>query len=223
MRPWRVGTLSMGLSLIFLGVVLVTAQLRGLAAYDTLMAWWPLLFVLLGLEIIVYLFVARKENGGVRYDFISVFFVGVLFFGCLGFTLLSGLGVIGEVRHLLSEVERTVELPEAKEAVAAEVKRIVVQTAGQQVKVDKTSGRTVHLFGSYRERVANDGGESVPQDKAYSIHTIGDTMYVQLQQPPVRRGFHSDYPDMSVTVVLPQEIQAEVRDRYHNPIEITGS
>ncbi|ALS24550.1 MULTISPECIES: LiaF transmembrane domain-containing protein [Paenibacillus] len=213
MRTWRVGTLSMGLSLIFLGVTLFLSQLQGLNAFDTFFAWWPILFVLLGLEILVYLIWMRKENSMVRYDLMSVFFVGLLFISSFGLTFLTSIGVLGEVRRMVGTVERTVDLPEMREAVDERVKRIIVQTNGPQVKVDQTAERAVHLFGSYRERTQEDQFPEVSEKNVYTVRTIGDTMYVQVKQPPIRQGFDSYYPYMNVTVVLPQDIPAELREQ----------
>ncbi|MHC2209805.1 hypothetical protein ACVLD2_004047 [Paenibacillus sp. PvR052] len=222
MRTWRVGTLSMGLSLIFLGVTLFLSQLKGLDAFDTFFAWWPILFVLLGLEILIYLIWMRKENSVVRYDLMSVFFVGLLFISSLGFAFLTSIGVLGEVRRMVGTVERTVDLPEVREAVGDGVKRIIVQTSGPLVKVDQTPERSVHLFGSYRERAQEDEMPEAPEENAYAVHTIGDTMYVQVKQPPVRQGFDSYYPYMNVTVVLPQDVPVELRNRDNQlmPIEM---
>lgn len=130
MRTWRVGTLSMGLSLIFLGAALFFSQLQGVDAMDRFLVWWPILFVLLGLEILIYLIWTRKENSVIYYDLMSVFFVGLLWIGCLGFAFMSSIGVLGEVRRMVGTVERTVDLPEVKEAVGDEIKRIIVQTDG---------------------------------------------------------------------------------------------
>ncbi|CAG7655678.1 hypothetical protein ACFQI7_29270 [Paenibacillus allorhizosphaerae] len=218
MTRWRVGTLSMGLTLVFLGSILFVSQMNGMKAFDAFIAWWPILFVLLGLEIILYIWFSRKENSVIHYDFISVFFVSVLYACCLGFAMLTSIGVIGEIRQAVSEVERTVELPDAQEPVGANIKRIIVQTSGSQVKVDQSTERTVHVFGSYRERVLKEAGTEADKPNPYAFKTVGDTMYVQIKQQPAHRGLRSYYPYMRVTVVLPQELQVEVRGADQMPI-----
>lgn len=72
--------------------------------------------------------------------------------------------------------------------------------------------KMMHLFGICRERITKDGEKPAPQGK----HNV------RLRKPPVRRGFRSGYPDMSVSAVVPEDIQAEPRDKYHYPIEING-
>lgn len=210
----------MGLSLIFLGMILFLSQLHGLEAFDTFLRWWPILFVLLGLEILIYLLWMQKENSMVRYDLMSVFFVGLLFISSLGFAFLTSIGVLGEVRRVVGAVERTVDLPEVREAVGDGVKRIIVQTSGPQVKVDQSTERAVHLFGSYRERTQEDERPGASEENVYNVRTIGDTMYVQVKQPPSRQGLDSYYPYMNVTVVLPQDVPVELRNRDNQPMEM---
>ncbi|TDF93572.1 hypothetical protein [Paenibacillus piri] len=212
MRKWRVGTLSMGVTLILLGAILFISQWEGQQAFDTLIAWWPVMFIMLGLEIVLYLLFSKKENSVLSYDMMSVFFVGVLCIGCLGFTLLTSAGILGEVRSVLRSVDETRDLPAVKEAVADGVKKVVVQSQDHAMKVDKSTERTVQVFGTYRTR-SKQGDEFKPLQKEQfvDVRTIGDTMYVQVKRPPEKRGIDPLYPNMMATVVLPQDVQVELR------------
>ncbi|MED4602156.1 DUF5668 domain-containing protein [Paenibacillus validus] len=211
MRKWRVGTLSMGLTLIGFGVLLFLSQWQGLGAFTSFIRWWPIVLVLLGLEILAYVFIAKKESEVIRYDWMSVLFVGVLFAGCFMFTMLTGLGVTDEVRKLVGEVEVTADLPELQEPVNPAIQKLVVQTSGEPVRIDKTAERSMHLFGTYRTRVQEGDRPTVDKEQFYTVRTVGDTMYVQVKRPPVYRGLNSVYPEMSVTLVLPQDVQVEVQ------------
>ncbi|MFH5187008.1 hypothetical protein ACHHV8_32970 [Paenibacillus sp. TAB 01] len=212
MKKWRVGTLSMGISLIMLGTVLFTSQWRGTEAFDAFLTWWPIVFVLLGLEILGYLVFAKKENSVLYYDMLSLFFVGVLCIGCLGFALLTSTGLLNEVRSMLGAVEQTKDLPAVKEALGEGVKKVIVQSPDQDIKVDQSTERSVQVFGTYRERVrAGEQEQTLAKDQVVSVHTVGDTLYVQIKRLPQERGLDSFYPWMSVTVVVPQDVQVERR------------
>lgn len=202
----------MGLTLILLGGILFLSQWQGVQAFDAFIAWWPIIFVLLGLEIIVYLLFSRKENSILHYDFMSLFFVGVICIGCLGFTLLTSVGILGEIRSMLGTTEQTRDLPSIKEALNDGVKKIVVQSADQSVKIDKSSDRSVQVFGTFRERIKG-GEQSHPLDKnqIVSVHTAGEIMYVQIKRLPSEQGLQSYHPWMTVTVVLPEGVQVELR------------
>lgn len=220
MRKWRVGTLSMGVSLVLMGTVLFVSMWKGIAAFDTLIAWWPVAFILVGLEILFYVFTLRQENAVVYYDVFSILFVGFLFTACLGFAFLTSSGLLQEIRLAISETEETVELPVMQEAVNPAVKKIIVDAPNGAVTVDKTAVREVHVMGRY-ERVASaaeEASRSAAEDRTtpslVSTHAVGDVMYVSLRSPAAKRGLNSHYPRLNLTVVVPQDVQVEVRDRY---------
>lgn len=62
MRTWRVGTFSMGLSIIALGCFLLFSVIKGTEVLDSLTAWWPVLLIILGAEVLLYLLFSKKSN-----------------------------------------------------------------------------------------------------------------------------------------------------------------
>lgn len=72
MRTWRVGSISMGTLLLFLGVLLLLSQLAGWDSSHVLAGWWPVLLIVLGAEILVYLFQSKEEKPLLKYDFLSI-------------------------------------------------------------------------------------------------------------------------------------------------------
>jgi hypothetical protein len=222
---WRVGTLSMGLTLLLAGGALFISQWKGVQAFDMLMAWWPMVLVLLGLEIIGYIILMKKENPIIYYDVFSILFVGALCMGCLVFTFLTSTGLMSEVRLAVAGVERSAAIPEASQSLPPEVTRVVVISNGTPVRIDKTSERRVHLFGSFRY------SGSLPEDElalnkaeAAQIRVIGDTMYVTAPELPRKRGVHRVYHDANITLVVPSSVKLDMRgSSYETPKEASAS
>lgn len=76
MRTWRVGTISMGLSLILLGgIIFYSTMVEQISAYQLLLSWWPVILIVLGVEMLIYFALNKKEEGRIKYDFLSVFFL----------------------------------------------------------------------------------------------------------------------------------------------------
>ncbi|MNW92102.1 hypothetical protein D3C86_214460 [compost metagenome] len=73
---WRVGTVPMGLSLLTLGMVILISHLYGYSGFAAAKAWWPVYFILLGLEIMAHSIFRR--NVRIQYDVISIFLIAVL-------------------------------------------------------------------------------------------------------------------------------------------------
>ncbi|NDI35266.1 hypothetical protein [Chengkuizengella sediminis] len=225
MKQWRVGTLSMACSLILLGIVLFLSQIWGYEILDILITWWPLIIVLIGLEILVYLFISKKENPVIKYDIFSILFVGFIGVLCILLFMFTSTGLIEEVRYALNEVESNQELPTVNQTIPEEIKRIIVQTNNQfyhSIQVDSTKERELHLFGNAFIRSSYEGSELKLEDY-FSQNIVGDTMYVTLKNLPRKSGLASDYKYMNVTLVLPEQLKVEMDDRYTDFVMLTES
>lgn len=113
MRRWRVGTISMGISIISLGCFLLFSIISGMQVFDSFTAWWPLIFIVLGIEILLYVSFSKQEHPIIKYDIFSIFFIGVL--GTIGIALylLLSTGLLEEIRYSISTNEQTNDIPDA--------------------------------------------------------------------------------------------------------------
>ncbi len=212
MTKWRVGSVSMGVSLMLLGVLLFFSQTGATMLVNLLLTWWPSVVILLGIEILLYVFLSRSEKVIVHYDMVSIFFVGLIGSLCIMLAVLSSVGILSELRQGIGSVELTKSLAELKQAVPKEVKQIVVQTADQYVTVQGANQRDVNIFGTYR--LSSMIPESVQKDleqEYASIRTIGETMYITLNEMPDKRGMNHFTPVANVTLVLPQDVKVDLR------------
>jgi hypothetical protein len=222
MRRWRVGTFSMGLSLILVGITLLLSAWQGLSAFDALIGWWPVTFILLGLEVLVFIAFAKKEQPVLHYDIFSILLVGVLCCFCMAFALVTSTGVMNEIRYAIGSVERTADLPEIQEPVPQGIERIVVQSSGFMPKIDKATGRELHLFGNYRTRTTDqEPAISLKKEEVATIHTIGTTIYIAVKQLSHRSGIIQVYPFATMTLTLPQDIPFEMRGSDNQLVKIT--
>lgn len=220
MKKWRVGTVSMAISLILLGGILFISQIKGIEIFNMLLVWWPLIFIVLGIEILLYVYFSKQDTPLIKYDMLSILFVGFLGMISIGFVLLTSTGIMAEVQHVISAVERTEELPSVKKKIPSEVERVVVQTSRQPIYIEGTSEREVRLFGTYRIVTTSEGEGYLKQGQdILSTETIGDTMYITVKDLPQKRGMIDRNLQTSLTLVLPQELQVEIRGD-HNHLEL---
>jgi hypothetical protein len=218
MKSWRVGTLSMGLSLVLVGITLLISMWNGSTAFDTLITWWPIVFVLLGLEILIYVAIKGKEQSVVHYDMFSILFVGVLCFLCIGFALAAGSGLTQEIRQALGSENRTYDLPEIEQSIPAGVTKIIVQSSGAVPTIDTITSREVHLFGNYNVTHSQEDAPVLHVDDVASIRTIDHTMYISIKELPKHVGLNESYPHTTLTLAFPQDVPYELRGRNNKVI-----
>jgi hypothetical protein len=93
-RHWRVGTFSMGLLLIFLGVIMLAGKSNEAYTFTYFLRYWPFILIVLGAEMILYNTLATAKGLKVRfsYDVFSIFLVLVLVFCSSAFLIFESTG-----------------------------------------------------------------------------------------------------------------------------------
>ncbi|PGV55863.1 hypothetical protein [Bacillus sp. AFS037270] len=210
MRTWRVGTFSMGASLIFLGLFLFFSKFLGLNLAEVLMAWWPVLLVVLGVEILVYLFLSRQEQPILKYDFLSIFFVGLIGTAGIIFAVLSSAGVMGKVEEVMAKEVRSYDLPAFSYKTDDSIKRVVVRSVGYDMTVEATEDKAVSMFGTYRVETAKKTALLKNADDIVMANQKGDTLYLNFKMLPDEMGPFNSQGIVAATILVPNNVKLEV-------------
>jgi hypothetical protein len=75
MRKWRVGTLSMGILLIIVGILLLYGELNGISTINLIFTWWPVILITLGIEVLAHVYFSIEESPKIKYDGFSIFII----------------------------------------------------------------------------------------------------------------------------------------------------
>ncbi|REK71724.1 hypothetical protein [Paenibacillus paeoniae] len=207
-REWRVGSLSMGITLILIGTAFAVSIWQDAKAYELLLWVAPVVFILLGVELLIYLITVGKSNAIIRYDWLSVFFVGVLGTGSLMLSLLMSSGIYGEIQREIDMTYRTAYIESGKLEVPEEISTIIVQAA-LYVSVEEAETNELQLMGQIRYR------STEPLSNLNElIHTnrVGSSLYVFVDAPDRRGGFlTSDSINSGLIVTIPSGLEVERR------------
>lgn len=148
MRTWRVGTFSMGLSIISLGCFLLFSVIQGTKVLDSLTAWWPVLLIILGVEILLYLLFSKKEQSFIKYDIFSIFFIGVLGSVGIAFTVYYQLDCQKKFVTLLTQRGKRV-IFQMDNLIYLNLSKIVVDAGHQPLTIEGNNTNQIHLLGTY--------------------------------------------------------------------------
>lgn len=210
MRTWRVGTFSMGASLVLLGIFLFLSRFIGLDLIHVMTAWWPILLVVLGIEILLYLFLSRQEKPVLRYDFLSIFFVGLLGTAGIGFAILSTTGILGKVEEVMAREERSFELPDFSYQLDDSIKRVVVRTVGYQMTIEATEEKEVSMIGTYRVQTMKKAKLLKSADDIIAANKKGDTLYLNVKTLPNEVVPFDEHGEVAATILIPKDVKLEV-------------
>ncbi len=207
----------MGLAMIAMGSMIALSYFFGSQWLERAVLWWPLLLIMVGIEILIYLWQSKQDAPLVKFDLFSMFVVA--FFGGTAILLALGQssGIIEEFRKLTAE-KTYMDITDHQQPVDASIKRIVVRGNGRmgpQVSVDKMKERSVEVFGNC---LVSPGREGQKELDVTRMRQAGDTLYISLNQLKERGRFpvSSDY--CYVTLVLPETIPVEMPGWLVRPI-----
>ncbi|MBN8210525.1 hypothetical protein JI666_17350 [Bacillus sp. NTK071] len=214
MRTWRVGTISMGVSLLFLGVILLLSQVFKWDTAYVLISWWPVLLIVLGIETLLYFLQSHAEKPYLTFDFLSIFFVGMIGTIGIGFTVFQASGFLDHVSSYLDGEVKTTSLPAYNQDVGEGIKRIFVDAGNQPVTIESSPEKEVSVFGTYRAQEIN-GEPLLDNFEEYLFTKVkGDTLYVTFQDLPERQGLVTRQSTMQATLVVPSTTELEVISAY---------
>lgn len=223
MKKWRIGSFTLGLFLVFLGVTLFAEQFNhGLAAM-LMRNWWPALVILLGLEVLLTNVLLHRQDGKFTYDLLSVVFVAIIGFISLGVYSLQSIGLwdrlTGVVAGETEVVEQTVDIP-----VSGKAEKVILDVGFYPGTVrvwDSPDGKlTVRLngFAGYH----NDGRD--PRQALTSMvfaQQIGGSVHLRLRTNQGNAPWMTR-PDVT-TVLIPSGMKLQVPQGFRNLEEFHGT
>lgn len=103
MKSRRVGTISMGIVLIVFGILLLVARLGSISVIDLFIYFWPAILIILGLEILYYVYKNKDEQKMIKYDVFSIFIVTAILLFNMAIYGLMETGVMDLIKLKISQ------------------------------------------------------------------------------------------------------------------------
>ena len=198
----------MGLVLIGTGLSLFIAKINNKAVFDAVVKWWPLVFVLLGLEVLI-LSCCRKDNTPIKYDLFSIFIILLIVFCGLGLYGLDSIGVTGKINNYLTSEDHHIKSSTIDIAVAPDINKLVINAPFCDLKIQTCESTKIS---SYSYALARADSQKVAQnfvDKGVRVesNTSGKTQYISFKLPAAEGVHTTEY-----TLFIPQNLDVEVHD-----------
>lgn len=213
MRQWRVGSFSMGLILVLLGVGLLIDRFSGAPrALELVINWWPLALILLGAEILAVGFLSRNEQFKIKYDGWSILLMIVLFFFSLGSYALAYSGVIPQIQEALSISEHRCTIPDQEVDLTGINKVIISSFQGEDLELHSIPGSKMTILGQAAIRASSaETAEDLSRRAGVDIKTIGDTLFVQTIPVPGQNNiFRHNYSRSNRAFFVPAGVSLEI-------------
>jgi hypothetical protein len=166
--------------------------------------------IVLGIEILLYLFFSRQEKPILKYDFVSIIFVGLLGMVGILFATLSATGIMEKVEEVVAREEVSFELPDFSYKMDDSIKRVVLRTVGYQTTIEATEEKEVSMFGTYRTQTTKKEKLLASADEYVYANQKGDTLYINVKTLPNESGPFYSHPKVASTILIPKGVELEV-------------
>jgi hypothetical protein len=216
-RQWRVGTLSMGLLLVALGIILLAGKANPAWSMRNLLQYWPVLLIILGLEMVMLNIFSSITGSRFRlsYDVLSIIMVFIILFSSSVMMMLESTGAMDIARRALGGTEYYAQ---AEMVVPGDesLRSLIMSLEGSDKTVINTHpgiGDEVKVTIVYRGVFATQQ-EADEYAKAQVIgkERMGDTLAINLH--PLSRG-QLPWRDVTreVAIYVPQGLNVELNQK----------
>lgn len=211
-RQWRIGTLSMGLLLVALGIILLVGKSNPAWSLGNLLQYWPVILIVLGLEMVMLNVLSSVTGSRFRftYDVLSIIMVFIILISSSVMVVLESTGVMDVAHRALEGTERYAKV-ETVVAIDESLQSLVMSVEGSDKTVISTyPGDEVKVTFLYRG-VFSSQKETDEYAEAQFIgkERLGDTQVINLH--PLTQG---KLPRHAVTrevaVYVPQGLDVEL-------------
>lgn len=227
MRQHRVGTLSLGVVLIFLGVFLLLNQINHQLnpnhqeSYNLIVKFWPVVLFLLGGEVLWYAS-SNKENQNIKYDLFSIFLIFFLVIVSLGVYSVTQIGLLERLDKMVSTQHFTLQTPVEESLLDPSIEKIVIKAPNNLV-IHTEPGDKLAVYGEAYVRADNmETAESLLQEKYTNTHKIGNTLYLSFQERVSGSDLSFQSHIEEFTLILPEDRQVMIEGNTHlnlmNPV-----
>jgi hypothetical protein len=209
MKIKRVGTISMSIVLIAFGVILFLSQINEYSALNMVLKVWPVILILMGLEILWYKYFSKDESIILKYDLFSVFVIFVILFVNIGIFTISESGLINRVMSVNYNMDTAIN----EYIIDETINKIVIDDANnlaiRATEDNKISGVSkLNVYASNKEEATElTSLDTIRYEKS------GNTLYVYSVNNINNNYSYSNTRNLDI--FLPRDIDVEVINCYN--------
>ncbi len=212
MKQRRVGTISMAIVLIAVGVLMLISQVNNVSAVKLSMKFWPVVLFLIGGEILWYSYKYNDEDTKIKYDVFSVFIV--LLIVCINLCIygLMETGLMSRFTSMVSSQTYSYKLPYKEVEVGNEIEKIIINSP-HSTNLTIRSGGSNKIVSSGSINVTADGEDKAKEflNNEYIVTNVsGNIMHISfMDRANSNDRVYSVYPhDYELT--LPDNKKVEI-------------
>jgi len=181
MNQWKVGTLSMGMLLITLGILLLGNTFWDINITQIISYGWPIVLIILGVEVLVYSIF--KKNTPIKFDIFSIIILILVLMFTFTIYAVQETGILSLIRGSVNGQSYTFNLNESLE-LPASIDEIIIDAPNGEFNItgSSTDSDTANVIGTIKI-----GASSMEEAEKYfndvvTIKTSGNQAIIRIEQ-----------------------------------------
>ena len=220
MKIKRVGTISMGVVLIAFGVILFLSQINKFSALNMVLKTWPVILILIGLEVLWYRYVSKDEGMVIKYDFFSIFIIFIILIVNIGIFAVNESGIIQRFESMFLSSAYDMDMPIEEYTVDEGIKKIIIDDTSNMV-IRATPGNKISGVSKLNVRAAS----KEEADKLSGLNNMkyeksGNVLYIYSANNIKNNYSYSNVRNLEI--FLPDNIDVEVMNCYYLDLVYSG-
>ncbi len=208
----RIGTLTVGVFLVTLGVLLIIQLITHIGFAHALIEVWPVILVALGAEILYHRF-RTSQDDKMRYDIISMIVLFLVGISAIGLYTLQASGLLDVVRNIPSYATYSIDIAPDQIPVNGDIDRVVLENNSANLRVKVAESSDVEIRGSMSMLATSrdEASRLIKDDKGYSVRRQGRDLIIETHQAEPEKWFlHNGVVRSPLEVTMPANLALEI-------------
>lgn len=220
MRQWRVGTISLGVILLGCGGTLLAWLLSGQATPVLYLRWWPLILIVLALEILASTLQRDDETPRFRYDGASILLIAIIALGSFGLSMLNGFGLMERIASEFTGSTQYLAIDPQQIAVPDGVRQLVIVTHNSETRVVAADTPSCTVQGELRGYGNSTAWADAVKPIRPIARVVGDMLWLELPDAQGIRLSGQQVHQSQYEVIVPQNMLVEIDCRDYARLEL---
>ncbi|MBB6215693.1 hypothetical protein HNQ80_001782 [Anaerosolibacter carboniphilus] len=212
MRQWRVGSFSMGILLITLGIILLFSIWKDMVFIGGILKLWPIILLILGIEVLGSLYFSKEANPKIEYDLFSIFMTIMIIVFSMGVYTLTSIGILPIISNVVNSENYEVKLAQEIIHIDDKIEKIVINSAACGLELGTTHDKNVIVTGRGKA-LATSQKEANGYVKQSGVikNQVGNILYLDIVELPRAHNLKLGIKDFQYRIFVPNEKQVEIK------------
>ena len=212
----------MGILLIALGIVMLVSQISNVSVIEHIIKWWPVVLIVIGIEILIYIFLSKQDEPKVKFDVFSIIIISILMVASVGAYAITGFISAGDYNISIGSMfdKYKYESTFSKNfSVDAKSSNLVVNNSMGDVDVVKGDGEKIEVEANI---TINNNDEAYAANIAESLVDIVNGKNIEISSKSKKHSNNGKIGSIRIDylVRIPDTVNVEVENKFGD-VELT--